>query len=73
MLLQFCNTDFQGNEIERSENIYPERMMPINSANQLKITLDNYFTVGKDGVETPEIISDILMKNGYVRYYVICN
>ena len=42
--------------------------MPHNNICSSKIFLDNYYTMGKEGVETPEIISDLVMKNGYVNY-----
>jgi len=28
--------------------------------------LENYDSLGKEGIETPEIISDLVIKNGYV-------
>jgi len=49
-------------------------MLPYDNICSTKLMLDNYYTLGKDGVETPEIISDLSMKNGYlkrVRYKVI--
>jgi len=42
-------------------------MMPIDNACGLKIRLDNYYTLGREGAETPEIITDVVMKNGYVN------
>ena len=45
-------------------------MIPVNTANGTKMFIDNYFALGKDGVETPEIISDLVMKNGYVIYFL---
>jgi len=41
-------------------------MLPQNSAINAKVLLDSYYNIGKDGVETPDIISDLVMKNGYV-------
>jgi len=48
-------------------------MMPDNNACVAKMLLDNYYSVGKDGIETPEIISDLMMKNGYVICLWFCH
>jgi len=40
--------------------------MPIDTACCAKILIDNYYTLGSEGAETPEIVSDIIIKNGYV-------
>jgi len=43
------------------------RLMPIDTACCAKILIDNYYTLGSEGAETPEIVSDIIIKNGYMR------
>ena len=40
--------------------------MPHNTACTSKMLVDNFYTMEKEGVETPETISDLSMKNGYV-------
>ena len=41
-------------------------MVPLSNACGIKILLDNFYTLGKEGLETPETVSDLIMKNGYV-------
>jgi len=41
-------------------------MIPDNTAYATKIFLENYFTLGEEGIETPETISDLIIKGGYV-------
>jgi len=45
-------------------------MMPHNTALSAKLLLDNYYNLGKDGVETPEILSDFVIKNDFVIFYL---
>jgi len=44
-------------------------MSPNNPVFATKILLDNYYSLGKDGIETPEIVSNLTMKNGFVRKF----
>jgi len=43
------------------------RMMPTNTAYTAKNLVENYYSLGKEGFESPETIADLLMKNGYMR------
>jgi len=42
-------------------------MMPIDTACAAKILIEHYYDLGKQGYETPEMISELVVKGGYVK------
>jgi len=43
------------------------RIMPYDTQCSAKILIDSFYSVGGIGCETPEVVTDLPMKNGFVR------
>jgi len=61
----------RNNGDDRKDRGNCSSFIPSNTACVLKMVLDPYFTFGNDGIGVLEIISDVMMKSGYVTNFLI--